>query len=242
MRGNEVAMVFQDPMTSLNPVMRIEDQMVPPMMRHLGLITARGARAGAGAAAARSASRTRRARLRVLPARAQRRHAAARADRDRAVLQAGPDPGGRADDGAGRDDPGADRGAAQQLAEETGAAVLFVTHDLGLVARFAQKVAVMYAGRFVEYGPVREIFANPQHPYTRGLLRSIPPMTGRQQRAPGPDRRRAAGHEGAWATAAPSCSRCPDAMPPLRRRAAAADQPRAGHTAPPAGSTEAANR
>src|SRR6185436_5581295 len=69
----------------------------------------------------------------------------------------------------------------RHLAEDTGTAVLFVTHDLGLVARFAQKVAVMYAGRFVEYGAARDIFANPQHPYTRGLLGSIPPMTGPKQ-------------------------------------------------------------
>jgi oligopeptide/dipeptide ABC transporter ATP-binding protein len=64
------------------------------------------------------------------------------------------------------------------LAEETGTAILLVTHDLGLVARFAQKVAVMYAGRLVETAPVREIFAKPQHPYTRGLLGSVPPLTG----------------------------------------------------------------
>ena len=60
MRGKEVAMVFQDPMTSLNPVMRVEDQIVPPMMRHLGLITQRSARTRAGAAASWSASPTRR--------------------------------------------------------------------------------------------------------------------------------------------------------------------------------------
>jgi peptide/nickel transport system ATP-binding protein len=56
--------------------------------------------------------------------------------------------------------------------------VLFVTHDLGLVARFAQKVAVMYAGRIVEYGDVHAIYNNPQHPYTMALLQSVPALTG----------------------------------------------------------------
>jgi peptide/nickel transport system ATP-binding protein len=96
------------------------------------------------------------------------------------------------------------------LAEDTGVAVLFVTHDLGLVARFAQKVAVMYGGRFVEYGPVRQIFTNPQHPYTRGLLRSIPPLTG-------PKRSRLSQIEGAppdmkaLGAGCPFVPRCPDA-------------------------------
>jgi oligopeptide/dipeptide ABC transporter ATP-binding protein len=57
-------------------------------------------------------------------------------------------------------------------------AVIFVTHDLGLVARFAHTVAVMYAGRFIETGPAEEIFARPRHPYTQGLLGSIPAITG----------------------------------------------------------------
>ena len=53
-------------------------------------------------------------------------------------------------------------------------AVMLITHDLGLVAEFAEDVVVMYAGRVVERGPVRELFADPRHPYTRGLLRSVP--------------------------------------------------------------------
>ena len=52
--------------------------------------------------------------------------------------------------------------------------LLLITHDLGVIAETADRVAVMYAGRIVEQGPVREIFRNPQHPYTRGLLASIP--------------------------------------------------------------------
>jgi peptide/nickel transport system ATP-binding protein len=60
------------------------------------------------------------------------------------------------------------------LKERTGAAILLITHDLGVVAEMAQRVVVMYAGRKVEEAPVGELFANPRHPYTRGLLNSMP--------------------------------------------------------------------
>ncbi|MBT7261882.1 MAG: ABC transporter ATP-binding protein, partial [Desulfobacula sp.] len=57
---------------------------------------------------------------------------------------------------------------------ETGAAILFITHDLGVIAQMAQMVAVMYAGKIVEYTDVKTLFANPKHPYTIGLMESIP--------------------------------------------------------------------
>jgi oligopeptide/dipeptide ABC transporter ATP-binding protein len=66
----------------------------------------------------------------------------------------------------------------KNLSEEFGTSVIFVTHDLGLVARFAHRVAVMYAGRIVEIGEVEQIFESPQHPYTRGLLQSLPAIAG----------------------------------------------------------------
>ncbi|WP_299619235.1 ABC transporter ATP-binding protein [Pelagibius sp.] len=62
----------------------------------------------------------------------------------------------------------------KDIQAETGLAIIFITHDFGVVARMCDKVAVMYAGRVVEYGPVREIFVNPAHPYTRALLKSVP--------------------------------------------------------------------
>lgn len=62
----------------------------------------------------------------------------------------------------------------KDLTSEAGAAMLFITHDLGLVARFAHRVAVMYAGRIVEFGPVGEIFRAPRHPYIQSLLATIP--------------------------------------------------------------------
>ena len=66
-----------------------------------------------------------------------------------------------------------------KLKADTGAAILFITHDLGVIAEMAQHVAVMYAGKIVEYTDVKTLFANPKHPYTVGLLQSIP-VLGRQ--------------------------------------------------------------
>jgi oligopeptide/dipeptide ABC transporter ATP-binding protein len=68
------------------------------------------------------------------------------------------------------------------LKADTGAAILFITHDLGVIAEMAQFVAVMYTGKLVEYAEVRTIFSNPKHPYTVGLLESIP-VLGRETEA-----------------------------------------------------------
>jgi peptide/nickel transport system ATP-binding protein len=64
----------------------------------------------------------------------------------------------------------------RELKERTGAAIVLITHDLGVVAEMAQRVVVMYAGRKVEEAPVADLFARPRHPYTRGLLDSIPKL------------------------------------------------------------------
>ena len=66
----------------------------------------------------------------------------------------------------------------KRLQQETGMAILFITHDFGVVARICDRVAVMYAGRIVECGPVRQVFDHPSHPYTRALIASVPKMTG----------------------------------------------------------------
>ena len=66
----------------------------------------------------------------------------------------------------------------KRLQAETGMAILFITHDFGVVARMCDRVAVMYAGRIVECGPVREIFEHPSHPYTQALIASVPRMIG----------------------------------------------------------------
>src|ERR671915_877361 len=66
----------------------------------------------------------------------------------------------------------------KEIQAETGMAILFITHDFGVVGRMCDRVAVMYAGRIVECGPVKQIFEAPQHPYTRALIASVPKMTG----------------------------------------------------------------
>lgn len=177
LRGKEVAMVFQDPMTSLNPVIRIRDQMVPPMRQHLGL--------DAAAALRRAVDLLRQvgipdpaARVDAYP------HELSGGMRQRVLiamaLSCGPDL-------LIADEPTTALDVTiqaqivallKQLSEETGTAVLFVTHDFGLVARFAHTIAVMYAGRIVEYGRAREVFSHRHHPYTRALLRSIPTIAG----------------------------------------------------------------
>jgi oligopeptide transport system ATP-binding protein len=70
----------------------------------------------------------------------------------------------------------------QDLTRETGAALVLITHDLGVVARYAQRVVVMYGGRVVEQAPARELYRLPRHPYTRGLLASVPRLTGQAGR------------------------------------------------------------
>jgi oligopeptide transport system ATP-binding protein len=62
----------------------------------------------------------------------------------------------------------------KELTQETQAALILITHDLGVVARYADHVAVMYGGRIIEQAPAEQLYANPQHPYTRGLLASVP--------------------------------------------------------------------
>jgi oligopeptide/dipeptide ABC transporter ATP-binding protein len=66
----------------------------------------------------------------------------------------------------------------KRLQQETGMAILFITHDFGVVARMCDRVAVMYAGRIVECGPVRQVLDSPSHPYTQALIASVPKMTG----------------------------------------------------------------
>ena len=66
----------------------------------------------------------------------------------------------------------------KRLQQESDMAILFITHDFGVVARMCDRVAVMYAGRIVECGPVREVFEHPSHPYTQALIASVPQMSG----------------------------------------------------------------
>ena len=172
-RGNDMGMVFQEPMTSLNPVYTVGEQIAEPIRIHLG----KSHREAAAAA------------VRLLddvgipdPARRalQYPHELSGGMRQRVTIAM-----------ALACDPQlliADEPTTaldvtiqaqilellQSLQQARGAALLFVTHNLGVVAEIADRVAVMYAGRIVETGPVADVFAHPRHPYTKGLLASVP--------------------------------------------------------------------
>jgi peptide/nickel transport system ATP-binding protein len=180
-RGARIAMIFQEPMTSLNPAFTIGDQIGEGLMRHRGL-TRRAAR--------REAIEMLR-RVHV-PAAAQRvddyPHRLSGGMRQRAMIAMALvcEPALLI-----ADEPTTALDVTiqaqildllRELREATGTAMLLITHDLGVVAEIADRVAVMYAGRIVERAPAALLFAQPQHPYTIGLLGAIPLMTGGRER------------------------------------------------------------
>jgi len=172
-RGREIAMIFQEPMTSLNPVLTIGRQLTEGLEIHLGMTAA--------------AARTRAAELLAMvgipdPARrlAQYPHQFSGGMRQRMMIAM-----------ALACDPGlilADEPTTaldvtiqaqilelmRDLSRRLGVAMLIITHNLGVVARYADRVNVMYAGRIIERGTARDIYTTPRHPYTLGLLASVP--------------------------------------------------------------------
>jgi peptide/nickel transport system ATP-binding protein len=171
-RGAEIAMIFQDPMTSLNPVMRIGDQIIEQIQEHEALPDQQ-AQERAIELLERVGIPRARERIDNYPfefsgGMRQRVMIALALSCNPSVLIA--------------DEPTTALDVTiqaqillrmRELRDETGAAVILVTHDLGVVADIADRIAVMYAGRIVEHGTLDEIFYDPQHPYTWGLLGSI---------------------------------------------------------------------
>ena len=220
-RGREIAMIFQEPMTSLNPVLTIGRQMTEGLETHLAMTP--------------TAARTRAAELLSMvgipdPARRlpQYPHQFSGGMRQRmmiAMALACEPSLVLADEPTTALDVTIQAQILElmkSLSRRLGVAMLMITHNLGIVARYADRVNVMYAGKIIERGTAREIYANPRHPYTLGLLRSVPrldePRRARLDPIEGqpPDLSRLPG----GCAFAPRCAfrveRCVVEIPPLR--------------------------
>jgi peptide/nickel transport system ATP-binding protein len=176
-RGNEISMVFQEPMTSLNPVLTIGAQIAEAIRLHQDLVPS--------AVAEKAVDMLRRVRI---PEPAQRAgeypHQLSGGMRQRAMIAMALACNPKvliADEPTTALDVTIQAQILElimQLQQELGTALILITHDLGVVAETAQRVVVMYAGRKVEEAGVETLFAQPLHPYTRGLIASIPQLPG----------------------------------------------------------------
>jgi oligopeptide/dipeptide ABC transporter ATP-binding protein len=225
-RGREIGMIFQEPMTSLNPVLTIGRQLTEGLEIHLGKSPAEASRRAAellGMVGIPDPGR----RLRQYPHQfsggmRQRMMIAMALACDPALILA--------------DEPTTALDVTIQaqilelmrdLSRRLGVAMLIITHNLGVVARYADRVNVMYAGKIIEQGTARELYAKPRHPYTLGLLRSVPrldePRRARLEPIEGqpPD----LSHLPPGCSFVPRCAwrveRCTVELPPLRPVAAA---------------------
>ena len=181
LRGDRIAIIFQEPMSSLNPVFTVGDQVAEAVRRHR--------KCNYTQARARALEMFRKVQIPAAEKRLDEYpHQLSGGMRQRVMIAMA-----LANDPALliADEPTTALDVTiqaqildliRELQAETGAALLMITHDLGVVAEIADEVAVMYAGRIVESGPVADVFNDPQHPYTLGLLSSLPGLHARQGR------------------------------------------------------------
>lgn len=172
-RGAEISMIFQDPMTSLNPVLTIGRQLTEPLELHLGM-TKEQARNRAAELLQMVGIPNGKDRLNDYP------HQFSGGMRQRVMIAMALSCSPQiliADEPTTALDVTIQAqitDLVKRLRDELGMAIIWITHDLGVVAGLAQRVLVMYGGYIIEEAPVRELYANPEHPYTIGLLGSLP--------------------------------------------------------------------
>jgi oligopeptide/dipeptide ABC transporter ATP-binding protein len=227
-RGKRIAMLVQDPMASLNPLFTIGNQVAEPIIVHEG--------ASRQTAWERARGLLKSVRIPSPEARVnQYPHEMSGGMRQRIVGAIGIACEPRL---LIADEPTTSLDLTIQaqylnllrdLQREHGLALIFITHNLGIVAKMCDNLAVMYAGRVIEYGPVSRIFNDPVHPYTRALLNSIPRMTDSDQRLTAIE-----GQPPDLSALPPGCAfapRCPSAMPRCRDQEPLDFMPEEGRTA-----------
>ena len=181
LRGRQIGSIFQDPMTALNPLLTIGQQLTETIRAHLPLSEAE--------AVARAVSLLEETGISGAAQRlSQYPHQFSGGMRQRVVIALALAAGPRlliADEPTTALDVSVQAqviALLKRLCRDRGMAAMLVTHDMGVIVEACDRVAVMYAGRIVEIGPVRDVIHSPAHPYARGLMGAIPSMSGERER------------------------------------------------------------